>query len=62
MRRHERDALSLMGGLLLLLVGGLFLLEDLTAVDVDGRWIGPGVLMLVGLAGLVASLRPRPDR
>ena len=57
MREHERDALSLMGGLLLLLVGGLFLLEDLTTLDVDGRWFGPGVLIAVGLAGLAASLR-----
>ena len=57
MREHERDALSLMGGLLLLLVGGLFLLTDLTTLDVDERWIGPGVLIAVGLAGLAASLR-----
>lgn len=59
MPRHERDALSLMSGLLLLLLGGVFLLEDLTAVDVDGRWVAPLVLVAVGAAGLVATLRPR---
>lgn len=55
--RHDRDALSLMGGLLLLLVAGWFLLQDLTPVDVDTRWVGPGVLIVVGVAGLAATLR-----
>jgi hypothetical protein len=62
--RHERDGLSLMGGLLLVLVAGLFLLHDLTSVDIDGRWVGPGVLIAVGLVGLGSTLRrsrPRPD-
>lgn len=56
-RKHDRDALSLMGGLLLVLVAGWFLLQDLTAVDVDTRWVGPGVLIVVGVAGLAATLR-----
>jgi hypothetical protein len=59
MSRHETDSVSLMGGLLLVLVAGLYLLHDLTTVQVDGRWVGPGVLIAVGLAGLVATLRPR---
>ena len=54
---HERDAVSLMSGLLLVLVAGLFLLHDLTAVDVDGRWVAPAVLLTVGAAGLLATLR-----
>ena len=63
MWRHERDAVSLMAGLLVLLVGGLFLLTDLTVLSLDERWIGPGVLLSVGAAGLLASLRSRdPDR
>ncbi len=59
MSRHERDAVSLMGGLLLVLVAGLFLLADLTTVDLDGRWVLPVVLVTVGAAGLASTLRGR---
>jgi len=57
MSRHERDVLSLMGGLLLLLVASVFLVDDTTSLSVDGRWVAPGLLVAVGLAGLAASLR-----
>ena len=57
MSRHDRDGLSLMGGLLMVLVAGMFLLDDLTSVEVDGRWVGPAVLIAVGLAGLASTLR-----
>ena len=56
-RRHDRDAVSLMSGLLLVLVAALFLLHDVTGLDVDGRWVAPGVLIAVGLAGLAATMR-----
>ena len=59
MWRHERDAVSLMAGLLVLLVGGLFLLTDLTPLALDDRWLGPAVLLTVGTAGLLATLRGR---
>jgi len=59
---HDRDAVSLMGGLLLVLVAGLFLLHDLTAVDLDARWVAPAVLITVGGAGVLASLRSRGPR
>lgn len=55
--RHERDAVSLMAGLLLVLVAGGFLLADLTTVSIQARWVGPVVLLVVGAAGLLASLR-----
>jgi hypothetical protein len=54
---HERDPLSLMLGLLLLLAGGGFLLADLAAVTVSAAWAGPVVLLAVGAAGLLTSLR-----
>jgi hypothetical protein len=61
--RHERDDVSLLGGLLLVLVAGLYLLADLTAVSVDLRWAVPAVLIGGGLAGLAGSLRrPTADR
>lgn len=59
MWRHERDAVSLMAGLLVLLVGALYLLTDLTDLALDDRWLGPAVLLTVGAAGLLSSLRSR---
>ena len=63
MWRHDRapqktDGVSLMFGLLLVLLAGAFLVDDLTGLDVDGRWAAPVVLVLVGAAGLLATLRP----
>lgn len=58
--RHERDVFSLMGGLLLVLVAGAFLLSELTDLSVEGRWAGPVVLLAVGVTGLLATLRSRP--
>ena len=57
MSRHDRDALSLMGGLLLVLLAGLFLLTDLTDLSVEARWACPLVLLAVGGVGLAATLR-----
>jgi len=51
--------MSLMAGLLVLLVGAVYLVADLTDLGVDGRWIGPGVLLSVGAVGLLATLRRR---
>jgi uncharacterized integral membrane protein len=56
--RHERDGVSLMAGLLLVLLAAVFLVDDLTGLDVDGRWAAPVVLIAVGAAGLLSSLRP----
>lgn len=57
MSRHDRDDVSLMSGLLLVLLAAAFLLNDLTALDLDGRWVAPALLIAVGLVGLVATLR-----
>ena len=57
MSRHERDAVSMMLGVLLVLAAAAYLVSDLTSWDVDGQWAGPGVLIAVGAAGLLASLR-----
>jgi hypothetical protein len=47
-----------MAGLLLVLLATVFLLDDLTGFDVDGRWAAPVVLIAVGAAGLLSTLRP----
>jgi hypothetical protein len=57
MSSHERDVLSLMGGLLLVLVAAVFLVDDTTGLSFDGRWVAPGLLIAVGLAGLSSSVR-----
>ena len=57
MWRHERDTLSLMFGALLVLRAGAFLVDDLTGLDVDGRWVAPLVLIAVGAVGLLSTLR-----
>ena len=57
MERHERDSVSLMAGLLLVLLAAVFLADDLTGLDVDGRWAAPVVLIAVGAVGLLSTLR-----
>lgn len=57
MRRHDRDAVSLMGGLLLVLVALGALLDSLTDLRLDAGWAGPLALVAVGLVGLAASVR-----
>ena len=57
MWRHDRDTVSLMFGLLLVLLAGAFLVDDLTGLDVDGRWAAPVVLIAVGAVGLLSTVR-----
>lgn len=59
-KRHQRDAVSLVLGLLLIAVAALFLVHDLGSTDLDLRWVSPVVLIGVGVAGLAASVRRRP--
>ena len=54
---QRRDGVSLMAGLLLVLLAMVFLVDDLTGLDVDGRWAAPVVLIAVGAVGLLSSLR-----
>jgi uncharacterized integral membrane protein len=46
-----------MAGLLLVLLAAVFLVEDLTSLSVDGRWVAPLVLIAVGAVGLTSTLR-----
>ena len=57
--KHERDGVSLMAGLLLVLLAAAFLVHDLTSVELDGRWVAPLGLIAVGAAGLASTLRRR---
>ena len=57
MSRHDRDAVSLMGGAALVLIALSFLITDLTSLRIDGRWAAPVVLLAVGALGVSAGLR-----
>jgi len=50
-----------MGGLLVVLLAGLFLVGDLTDLSLNGQWVVPVVLLAVGATGLVSSLRNRTE-
>jgi hypothetical protein len=55
--RHPRDAFSLVLGLLIVVGAAMFLITDVTDQSFDLRWVGPMALILIGGAGLTASLR-----
>ena len=55
--RHPRDAFSLVLGLLIVAGALMFLITDGTGHSFDLRWVGPMALILIGGAGLTASLR-----
>lgn len=55
MYRHERDAVSLILGLLLCTGALLFLLNDTTSVDPG--WAAAIALIGVGVAGVAATVR-----
>jgi hypothetical protein len=54
--RHPLDLFSLVAGLLFAVLGALFGLDQLDALDVDLRWIPAIVLLVLGAAGIIASL------
>lgn len=54
---HEIDPVSLVLGLVLLLLGGGYLLRDGLGLGVDGTAVGAVVLVGLGAAGLLATLR-----
>lgn len=57
--RHDPDVVSLVLGLLLVAVAGVFLLIDLSDRSYDLRWVGPAGLIAIGALGLLASVRRR---
>ena len=63
MNRHELDAVSLTAGALFAAIAVVTLLGGADIVDVQAKWLWPLVLIGLGLAGLMAALRPdRHDR
>lgn len=61
MNRHELDAVSLTAGVLFATIAVVTLLGRAELVDVQAKWLWPMVLIGLGLAGLLAALRPDRD-
>ena len=64
MKRHAFDMTSFLFGIVLGAAAVAFLLADHLSWDVDGRWILPAALILlgvVGIAGAFSGLRPNAD-
>ena len=57
MHRHELDAVALLGGLLFVMIGALYLVDGLTDVPLNARLVGSGVLLTLGLLGLTLGVR-----
>ena len=62
MKRHPFDMTSFLFGVVLGGAGVGFVLADQLSWDVDGRWVLPAVLIVLGVAGIagaVSGLKPR---
>jgi branched-subunit amino acid permease len=62
MKKHDLDPVSLVFGVVFAVVGVMSLLDHADVIDIDGRWLWPGVLIALGLMGLMTALRPDRDR
>lgn len=58
MQQHTTDWFSLISGLAFLGIGAGAIVSAETGLLFDGRWIFPGILLLVA-AGILASVRGR---
>ncbi|MGH9015192.1 MAG: hypothetical protein ACRDZ1_14850 [Acidimicrobiia bacterium] len=59
MQRHDLDPTSLVAGLLFAGLGLAFLLDGVGAVDLEVRWVGPALLIGLGVALLASARSPR---
>lgn len=56
MKQHETDFFSLAAGLVFTVLGVVLAISAATGWTVDGRWIGPAILIALGAGGVAASL------
>jgi hypothetical protein len=63
---HDLDLVSLVTGLLFLAIGVLAVVAGATDLDFDKRWIGPAVLITIGVGGVgtvaLGEVRSRRSR
>ena len=62
MERHELDALSLIGGLVFVAVAALGLTDALVLDLTDLRWVGPALLVVLGVTLVLTAGRGRAER
>lgn len=59
MMRRQPNPGAIVAGVLFIVLGVLFLLDHLSGVNLDVRWVWPLLLIGLGVAGLVRSRSPR---
>jgi hypothetical protein len=57
--RDQPNPGAIVAGILFIVLGVLFLLERVSGIDLDLRWVWPFLLIGLGIAGLVRSRAPR---
>jgi hypothetical protein len=57
MKQHPTDLISLIAGLLFVVLGVMFALNQTGAITIDVTWIPAIVLVGLGLAGIASGLR-----
>jgi hypothetical protein len=62
MKRHSLDLVALLFGCLFLIVGGGFLIHELTGRDVDAAWMSAFVFIGLGAIALAVTLGRRNDQ
>jgi putative Mn2+ efflux pump MntP len=61
LRRHEIDVFALMAGLVFLVLGAGWALNEAAGLDVNARWTAPVLLIGLGVVGLAGSFFGRRD-
>jgi hypothetical protein len=57
--RRDPNPGALVAGALFIVLGAVFLLDRVSDVNLDVRWVWPFLLIGLGVAGLVRSRAPR---
>ncbi|MDQ1641564.1 MAG: hypothetical protein QOJ90_915 [Actinomycetota bacterium] len=61
LRRHDIDVFALMAGLVFLVLGAGWALNEAAGLDVNARWTVPVLLIGLGVVGLAGSFFGRRD-
>jgi putative Mn2+ efflux pump MntP len=61
LRRHDIDVFALMAGLVFLVLGAGWALNEAAGLDVNARWTVPVLLIGLGVVGLAGSFFSRRD-
>jgi hypothetical protein len=57
--RDQPNPGALVAGVLFIVLGVLFLLDRISGLNLDVRWVWPFLLIGLGIAGLVRARTPR---